>query len=80
MENFAELAHLPDPVPNGEHYEAFENIYGKETSEKFRPPLNEKAKKDKNTPFNPTKQTASNVGDTIMCEECGKPMHAAKSG
>ena len=81
MENFAELAHLPDPVPIGEHYEAFQNIYRKETSEKYRPSLNDKAKKDKKIPFNPTKQTALNVGDTITCEECGKPrlLHSEKT-
>ena len=57
MENFETLEHLPNPIPNGEHYEPFENVYGNETSEKHRPSLNEKIKKDKNIPFNPTKQT-----------------------
>ena len=81
MDNFETLEHLPDPIPNGEHYEPFENVYGNETSEKHCPSLNEKIKKDKNIPFNPTKQTALNVGVTIMCEECGKSrlLHAEKT-
>ena len=80
MDNFDELAHLPDPIPNGEHYKAFESIYGTETSEKHRPSLTFNVKKDKNIPFNPTKQTALNVGETIACEECGKYrlLHASK--
>ena len=80
MDDFENLHHLPDPVPKGEHYESFEAMYGKETSEKYRPSLNEKAKKDKQIRFNPTKQTALCVSQTIVCEECGKPrlLHAAK--
>ena len=81
MDNFETLEHLPDLIPNGEHYEPFENVYGNETSEKHRPSLNEKIKKNKNIPFNPTKQTALNVGATIICEECRKSrlLHAAKT-
>ena len=72
IEKFDELHHLPDPVPKGEHYESFDNLFGQETTEKFRPSLTEKAKEDKNIPFNPTKQTALCVSQTIVCEECGK--------
>ena len=33
-EHFQTLNHLPDPVPRGDHFEAFETLYGAETKEK----------------------------------------------
>ena len=39
------LHHLPDPVPHGEHYKSFDNLYGKETTEEYRPSLKEAQEK-----------------------------------
>ena len=40
-EVFEQLHHFPDPVPNqdSDSYQSFDQIYGKKTSEKFRPSL-----------------------------------------
>ena len=70
--NFDEIHHLPDPVPNGQRYTPFTDLYGTETSEKHRPSLTTRAKPDKGMPFAPTKQTALNVGQVIQCDDCGK--------
>ena len=40
---FASLHHhLPDPIPNGEHYAPFEQVYGQTTTEEHMPSLKEK--------------------------------------
>ena len=72
VEEFETLHHIPDPVPNGERYHPFDKLYGTETSERYRPSLSSNTKADKGMPFNPTKQTALNVGHVIQCEECSK--------
>lgn len=72
QEVFSTLNHLPDPIPNGDHYEEFESIYGSQTDEKFRPSLIEAKEKSHGMPFSPTAQFAKNVGVVVQCEECGK--------
>ena len=69
---FKTLNHLSDPIPRGEWYTPFSENYGTETSERHRPSLTANPKKDKGMPFNPTKQTAMNVGRVLQCDECGK--------
>ena len=44
---FFVVMHLPDPTPSSDgHYKPFAEIFGKETSENHRPPLQKKPKKD----------------------------------
>ena len=39
---FDSFFHLPDPIPDGEHYKDFKSLYGKvETTEEHRPSLKE---------------------------------------
>ena len=70
---FSTLSHLPGPVPNGEHYKSFDDIYGSTTSECHLPSLHEKEAKGHKIPFNPSAQTAKNTGILLICEECIKP-------
>ena len=70
---FNELHNLPDPVPKGEHYEPFSDLYGKVTTEQHRPSLKEAQSKSHGMPFTPTAQYAKNTMMTINCSECMKP-------
>ena len=67
---FSMLSHLPDPVPNGDHYKSFADIYGSMTSECHLPSLHEKEAKGHKILFNPS---AKNTGILLICEECIKP-------
>ena len=51
---FSSLPHLPDPIPNGEHYKDFDTSYGTVTTEEHLPSLNEKMKKGHSMPYSPT--------------------------
>ena len=53
-EVFWNLSHLPDPVPNGDHYQIFEELYGSVTTELHLPSLREKEAKGHNIPFSPS--------------------------
>ena len=65
------------------HYKSFEELYGKQTTEKHRPSLKNaktKAKGGMKTtsakhtmPFCPSAARAKNVGITVNCIECEKP-------
>ena len=66
------LHFLPDPIHKDDHYLPFEEVYGKETSEKFRPLLNPEKEKDHGIPFSSTAHTAKNDTQVVECEECGK--------
>ena len=79
-EDFDSVHHLPDPVPNGERYKPFEEVYGTVTTEEYRPSISNKAKVDKRIPFNPSGQTALNVRQVITCSECSKPrvLHSSR--
>ena len=70
-EIFSALHFLPDPTPNNDHYLPFEEVYGTVTSEKFTP-LKTVAQKDPEMPFSATAQTAKNVKEVVVCEECDK--------
>ena len=69
---FLGLHFLPDPIPKDDHYLPFEEMYGKETSEKFRPSLNPEKENDQGIPFSSPTQTAKNVTQVVECEGCGK--------
>ncbi len=64
---FSELSHLPDPIPDGEHYKAFDMVYGTETNEIHMPSLKDKLSKGHGLPFDPSAQTAKNTKVLIKC-------------
>lgn len=83
-EDFVQLHCLPDPVPGEDlHYKSFEELYGKQTTENYRPSLKnvktkakgeKKITKGKHTmPFCPSAARAKNVGVVVNCVECEKP-------
>ena len=79
---FAKLSHLPDPIPDGDHYKKFDDIYGTLTSEVHMPSLKEKIAKGHGLDYSPTGQTAKNTkGLLIQCLECQKlrVIYAAKT-
>ncbi|CAB4486415.1 unnamed protein product [Rhizophagus irregularis] len=60
---------------NGKKYKSFEELYGKETTEEYRPSLKEKKKSNENNNemgFRPSAQHCKNVGTLIQCGECDK--------
>ena len=63
---------LPDPIPKDDHYLPFEEVYSKETPEKFRQSLNPEKGKDQGIPFPSTAQTVKHVNQIVECEGCGK--------
>ena len=70
---FDSFFHLPDPIPDGEHYKDFKSLYGKvEISEEHRPSLKEVENKSSRMPFTPTAQFAKNASTVIQCHECDK--------
>ena len=70
---FNSLHHLPDPIPNGDHYLDFESLYGKDdTTEEHCPSKKLAEKKGSGMPFTPTAQYARNVDVVIQCHECEK--------
>ena len=68
------MHHLPDPVLklNGESYKTFEELYGTETTEEFRPSAQKLTKESQGMGFSPSAQYAKNVGTVIQCGECNK--------
>uniref|UniRef100_U9T5Z8 Uncharacterized protein n=1 Tax=Rhizophagus irregularis (strain DAOM 181602 / DAOM 197198 / MUCL 43194) TaxID=747089 RepID=U9T5Z8_RHIID len=83
-EDFVQLHCLPDPVPGEDlHYKSFEELYGKQTTENYRPSLKnvktkakgeKKITKGKHTmPFCPSAAHAKNIGVVVNCVECEKP-------
>ena len=69
---FSTLSHLPDPIPNGEHYKDFDSVYGTTTTEENLPSLSEKSKKGHGMTYSPAAQTAKNANLVIQCDSCGK--------
>lgn len=70
-EAFDALSFLPDPVPDEDgHYCTFESVFGKSTSEEYRPSLQSGKSKQKGTPFSPSVQHVKNADIMIQCEEC----------
>ena len=76
-DRFKELHQFPDPVPtdDGEHYQPFEDLWGKQTTEKHRPSLNQRGKtrsSQKQTDGD-VRLVAETVRDFVDCTECRKP-------
>ncbi|XP_062595295.1 uncharacterized protein LOC134256627 [Saccostrea cucullata] len=59
------------------HYKEFEEVYGTDTTEEYRPSLQQKvpelAANSHGIPFAPSAQTARTVGKTVKCIACDKP-------
>lgn len=59
------------------HYKGFEAVYGTDTTEEYRPSLQQKvpglAANSHGIPFAPSAQTARTVGKTVKCIACDKP-------
>ncbi|CAC5393465.1 unnamed protein product [Mytilus coruscus] len=71
---FESLYHLPDPEPlNCDKYKSFDQLYGKPTSEKYRPSLTGKPSSEHGLPFSPSSQYAKNVEMVVLCSDCDKP-------
>ena len=58
---FCNIHHLPDPIPEGVKYKDFEDLYGYQTSEEYRPSLSYHGAKQHGMPFSPSAQFANNV-------------------
>ena len=71
---FSRLNFFPDPMkkPASDSYLSFEEVWGKETSEKDRPSCTP-PKKPKEKPKKPFRMTAETVCDYVVCMECLKP-------
>ena len=52
MKLFSSLNHLPDPMPNGDHYQLFSGVYGSKPSEAHQSTLREKEGKGDQLLFN----------------------------
>ncbi|XP_070536565.1 uncharacterized protein [Ptychodera flava] len=63
-----------DPVPteDGDHFKSFEELYGTETTEKFRPSLVSKQTALAQRDFG-FRLSGETVRQTILCTECSKP-------
>src|SRR5438045_7228635 len=76
-ETWLEVHNFPNPIPtiDGKKYKSFEELYGQETTEEFRPSLKEKKKSNEDhneMGFRPSAQNCKNVGTLIQCGECDK--------
>ena len=70
---FQSLRHIPDPVPNGDHYRDFAALYRTETSEKHKPSSKDNSgTKSHGMLVSPSAQYAKNVGTVIQDSECSK--------
>ncbi|XP_070547345.1 uncharacterized protein [Ptychodera flava] len=71
---FQGIHKLPDPVPteDGDHFKSFEELYGTETTEKFRPSLVSKQTALAQRDFG-FRLSGETVRRTILCTECSKP-------
>ncbi|XP_070538845.1 uncharacterized protein [Ptychodera flava] len=70
---FQGIHKLPDPVPteDGDHFKSFEELYGTETTEKFRPSLVSKQTALAQRDFG-FRLSGETVRRTILCTECSK--------
>ena len=74
--DFDSIHFLPDPEPdptNKEHYLPFEKMYGKNTSDIFRPSLKEDNIEKEPDKAHRSLLVAARVRDYILCCECSKP-------
>ena len=62
QEVIQQIKPFPDPGPGeDDHYKPFEQIYGRKTSEKFRPSFKDKPKKKRTLPFHEKLQHVRNA-------------------
>jgi hypothetical protein len=73
-ETWLKVHNFPDPVPttDGKKYKSFEELYGQETTEEYRPSLNETKKSKNEMGFKSSAQNCKNVGTLVQCGECDK--------
>ncbi|CAB4484550.1 unnamed protein product [Rhizophagus irregularis] len=73
-ETWLKVHNFPDPIPSldGKKYKSFEELYGQETSEEYRPSLKYKKNSNNEMGFKPSAQCCKNVGTLIQCGECDK--------
>ena len=69
---FLRYSPLQDPIPDGDKYKDFEEVYGSQTIEKHRPSLSSPGAKTHGIPFPPSAQYAKNVKVVLQCGECLK--------
>lgn len=70
-EIFAQVHHLPDPIPASDgHYKSFEEVFGTTTTETYHPSLSKRSGKTKTLPFVASVQHVRNVSLMVQCEEC----------
>ena len=71
QEIFEQVKPFPDPEPgDDDHYKSFPQIYGRTTSEKFRPSFNDKPKKKRTLPFRGKLLHVRNADLKLESEEC----------
>ncbi|XP_072045612.1 LOW QUALITY PROTEIN: uncharacterized protein [Amphiura filiformis] len=73
-DTFADLHHLPFPIPQQEKYIHFEDLYGKEEAkvENYVPSKMQRAAQRHSMPFSPSSQKAKNAKMVVQCGECLK--------
>ncbi|PKY18698.1 hypothetical protein RhiirB3_492222 [Rhizophagus irregularis] len=69
-ETWLKIHNFPDPIPtlDGKKYKSFEELYGKETTEEYRPSLKEKKKSNENNNemgFRPSAQHCKNADQSV---------------
>ena len=70
MDTFKTLHHLPHPIPGeDDHYAPFTDVFGKPTTEEYRPSLKQKPKKN-SLPFSVSVQHVKNTEMMVQCDEC----------
>ena len=73
--SFADIHFLPDPepIPDKLHYVKFEQMYGKETAECYRPSLQPESVEKETDKEHKALLTSPRVRDVLYCYECSKP-------
>ncbi|CAB4376372.1 unnamed protein product [Rhizophagus irregularis] len=70
LSEFNTLSFLPDPIPSQDHYATFQDVYGTETTEKYRPTyMKSQASAE---PIPKSILVVSKIRGYINCEDCGK--------
>ena len=66
-ETWLKVHNFPDPIPtlDNKKYKSFEELYGQETTEEYRPSLKEKKKSNNEMGFKSSTQNCKNVGTLV---------------
>lgn len=63
--------HLPDSHPSTDDtYKSFSEVFGKDTTEQYRPSIKAKSHKEKTLPFYPSVQHVRYDEMMLLCKEC----------